>query len=129
VRNRPAYGKSWPRWWKSSNCGDAVEQLPEIAKGAAGQAIDVGDRLRLIVHARPNETTRQYCYGLQNGRLIIQAESRIRGAKLYDASFGKHTFEVLSSRLQPGCAESAIVNGLVALIDASRRASAAPGQP
>ena len=33
-----------------------------------------------------------------------------------DASFGKHTFEVLSSRLQPGCAESAIVNGIVALI-------------
>lgn len=37
-----------------------------------------------------------------------------------DASFGKQTFEVLSSRLQPGCAESAIVNGLMALIDASR---------
>jgi hypothetical protein len=33
-----------------------------------------------------------------------------------DASFGKYTFEVLSSRLQPGCAESAIVNGLVDLI-------------
>ena len=28
-----------------------------------------------------------------------------------DASFGKYTFEVLSSRLQPGCAESSIVNG------------------
>jgi hypothetical protein len=37
-----------------------------------------------------------------------------------DASFGKQTFEVLSSRLQPGCAESAIVDGLVALIHASR---------
>jgi len=37
-----------------------------------------------------------------------------------DASFGKLTFEVLSSRLQPGCAESAIVNGILALIDKSR---------
>jgi hypothetical protein len=34
-----------------------------------------------------------------------------------DASFGKQTFEVLSSRLQPGCAESAIVNGILSLID------------
>jgi neutral ceramidase len=38
-----------------------------------------------------------------------------------DASFGKQTFEVLSSRLQPGCAESAIVNGLLSLIDAERQ--------
>jgi neutral ceramidase len=37
-----------------------------------------------------------------------------------DASFGKQTFEVLSSRLKPGCAESAIVNGLLALVDATR---------
>jgi hypothetical protein len=37
-----------------------------------------------------------------------------------DASFGKQTFEVLSSRLQPGCAEAAIVNGILGLIDASR---------
>jgi neutral ceramidase len=37
-----------------------------------------------------------------------------------DASFGKYTFEVLSSRLQPGCAESAIVNGIVGLIGQSR---------
>jgi neutral ceramidase len=37
-----------------------------------------------------------------------------------DASFGKQTFEVLSSRLQPGCAESAIVNGLLSLIDSAR---------
>jgi hypothetical protein len=36
-----------------------------------------------------------------------------------DASFGKYTFEVLSSRLQPGCAESAIVNGIVELIERS----------
>jgi hypothetical protein len=30
-----------------------------------------------------------------------------------DESFGKLTFEVLSSRLKPGCAESAIVNGIL----------------
>ena len=33
-----------------------------------------------------------------------------------DASFGKQTFEVLSSRCKPGFAESAIVNGLLDLI-------------
>ena len=38
-----------------------------------------------------------------------------------DESFGKLTFEVLSSRLKPGCAESAIVNGLLGLIDNSRK--------
>jgi hypothetical protein len=37
-----------------------------------------------------------------------------------DASYGKYTFEVLSSRLQPGCAESAIVNGILDLIEKSR---------
>ena len=37
-----------------------------------------------------------------------------------EASFGKQTFEVLSSRLQPGCAESAIVNGILSLIDGAR---------
>ena len=38
-----------------------------------------------------------------------------------DASYGKFTFEVLSSRLQPGCAESSIVSGLLELIDDARR--------
>ena len=38
-----------------------------------------------------------------------------------DESFGKYTFEVLSSRLKPGCAESAIVNGIVGLIDGARK--------
>jgi neutral ceramidase len=37
-----------------------------------------------------------------------------------DESFGKQTFEVLSSRLQPGCAESSIVKGILDLIGASR---------
>jgi hypothetical protein len=36
----------------------------------------------------------------------------------HDAGFGMYTFEVLSSRLQPGCAESAIVDGLLDLLSA-----------
>jgi neutral ceramidase len=35
----------------------------------------------------------------------------------HDAGFGMYTFEVLSSRLQPGCAESAIVDGVLALME------------
>jgi hypothetical protein len=38
-----------------------------------------------------------------------------------DASYGKYTFEVLSSRLRPGCAESSIVNGILDLIADSRK--------
>ncbi len=34
-----------------------------------------------------------------------------------DAAFGYNTFEVVSSHLKPGCAESAIVNGLLDLAD------------
>ncbi|WP_377922576.1 neutral/alkaline non-lysosomal ceramidase N-terminal domain-containing protein [Alteraurantiacibacter palmitatis] len=34
----------------------------------------------------------------------------------HDAAYAQYTFEVVSSRLQPGCAESAIVNGLLDLI-------------
>ncbi|AKH41404.1 hypothetical protein FHS61_001892 [Altererythrobacter atlanticus] len=34
-----------------------------------------------------------------------------------DAAFNQHTFEVVSSRLKPGCAETAIVEGLLDLID------------
>ena len=37
----------------------------------------------------------------------------------HDAGFGMYTFEVLSSRLQPGCAESAIVNGILDLMPVS----------
>ncbi len=39
-----------------------------------------------------------------------------------DAAFGYQTFEVLSSRCKPGYAESAIVNGLLDLIEEARRA-------
>ena len=38
-----------------------------------------------------------------------------------DAAYGIYTFEVVSSRLQPGCAESAIVNGILDLMAESRR--------
>ena len=38
-----------------------------------------------------------------------------------DESYGKYTFEVLSSRLKPGCAESSIVNGILGLIETARR--------
>jgi hypothetical protein len=38
-----------------------------------------------------------------------------------DQSYGKQTFEVLSSRLKPGCAEAGIVNGILGLIDEARR--------
>lgn len=34
-----------------------------------------------------------------------------------DAAYNQYTFEVLSSRLKPGCAETAIVDGLLDLID------------
>lgn len=37
-----------------------------------------------------------------------------------DAAYGQYTFEVISSRLKPGCAETAIVDGLVGLIDETR---------
>ncbi|WP_417451905.1 hypothetical protein [Kordiimonas sp.] len=37
----------------------------------------------------------------------------------HDAAYGQYTFEVLSSRLKPGCAEEAITDGLLDLIDAS----------
>ena len=33
-----------------------------------------------------------------------------------DASYGHYTFEVLSSKLKPGCAEKAIVNGIVGMM-------------
>jgi neutral ceramidase len=35
-----------------------------------------------------------------------------------DAAFGAFTFQVLSSRLKPGCAETGIVNGLLDLLEA-----------
>jgi neutral ceramidase len=37
-----------------------------------------------------------------------------------DGSFGKYTFQVLGSRLKPGCAEKAIVEGPTGMIDRLR---------
>lgn len=37
-----------------------------------------------------------------------------------DEAYGQYTFEVVSSRLKPGCAESAIVNGLLDLIEETK---------
>ncbi len=36
-----------------------------------------------------------------------------------DAAFGAYTFQVLGSRLKPGCAEDAIVGGLLKQIEAN----------
>jgi len=41
-----------------------------------------------------------------------------------DAAFGYYTFEVLSSRLQPGCAETGIVNGILDLMSEARQTPA-----
>ncbi len=38
----------------------------------------------------------------------------------HDAAYGQYTFEVISSRLKPGCAETAIVDGLLDLMDGAR---------
>ncbi|HUF72679.1 MAG TPA: neutral/alkaline non-lysosomal ceramidase N-terminal domain-containing protein [Gammaproteobacteria bacterium] len=40
-----------------------------------------------------------------------------------DAAYGMYTFEVLSSRVQPGCAESAIVDGVLDLMSESIRSN------
>jgi neutral ceramidase len=39
----------------------------------------------------------------------------------HDAAFGTYTFEVVSSKLKPGCAESAIVNGILDMMYESKR--------
>jgi neutral ceramidase len=46
-----------------------------------------------------------------------------------DAAFGYYTFEVLSSRLQPGCAETGIVNGILDLMAGARQPAAARTDP
>jgi hypothetical protein len=38
-----------------------------------------------------------------------------------DESFSHNTFEVLSSRLKPGCAEDGIVNGFLGLMSDSMK--------
>jgi neutral ceramidase len=58
------------------------------------------------------------------GRSIFVSMANGSGNSGYvpnDAAFGYQTFEVLSSRCKPGYAESAIVNGLLDLIDDARQ--------
>lgn len=59
---------------------------------------------------------------LANTLLVTPANGRANSGYVPDdASFGAYTFQVLGSRLKPGCAEDGIVNGLVDLIQASGR--------
>ena len=58
------------------------------------------------------------------GRSIFVSMANGSGNSGYipnDAAFGYQTFEVLSSRCKPGYAESAIVNGILDLIDDARQ--------
>jgi neutral ceramidase len=58
------------------------------------------------------------------GRAIFVSMTNGSGNSGYipnDAAFGYQTFEVLSSRCKPGYAESAIVNGLLDLMDDAKR--------
>jgi neutral ceramidase len=57
---------------------------------------------------------------LANTLLVTPANGMANsGSVPNDASFGAYTFQVLGSRLKPGCAEDSIVNGLVDLVQAS----------
>lgn len=57
---------------------------------------------------------------LANTFMVTLANGRANSGYIPDdASFGANSFQVLSSRLKPGCAESAIVGGLLDLIHAS----------
>jgi hypothetical protein len=57
---------------------------------------------------------------LANTLLVTLANGRANSGYVpNDAAFGANTFQVLGSRLKPGCAEDSIVNGLVDLIQAS----------
>jgi neutral ceramidase len=38
-----------------------------------------------------------------------------------DTAFGANTFQVLGSKLKPGCAETAIVNGLLDLMATTQK--------
>ncbi len=57
---------------------------------------------------------------LANTMLVTIANGRANSGYIpNDASFGAYTFQVLGSRLKPGCAEDGIVNGLLDLIQAT----------
>lgn len=104
-------------------------------EGMQGQYIDgspVHIRLGLV-------TVGSFAFGAVNAEvyneiwLRVKAESPFRDSMLVtltdgnagsgyipnDESFSHNTFEVLSSRLKPGCAEDGIVNGIVGLMSDS----------
>lgn len=55
---------------------------------------------------------------LANAMMVTLANGRANSGYVPDdASFGKHTFQVLGSRLPPGCAGTAIVDGLTGMIE------------
>jgi neutral ceramidase len=57
---------------------------------------------------------------LANTMFVTLANGRSNSGYIpNDTSFGAYTFQVLGTRLKPGCAEDGIVNGLVDLIQAS----------
>lgn len=59
---------------------------------------------------------------LANTLLVTIANGRANSGYVPDdVSFGAYTFQVLGSRLKPGCAEDGIVNTLVDLIQASEK--------
>jgi neutral ceramidase len=59
---------------------------------------------------------------LANTVMVTLANGRANSGYVpNDTAFGAYTFQVLGSRLKPGCAEDAIVNGLVGMIQASEK--------
>ena len=48
--------------------------------------------------------------------LVTRANGYAPGYIPDDASYGHETFAVLNARLKPGCAEGAIVNGILGLM-------------
>ena len=58
---------------------------------------------------------------LSNTVMVTLANGRAGSGYIPDdASYGHYTFQVNGSRLQPGCAESAIANGLAGMINELR---------
>jgi neutral ceramidase len=94
-------------------------EIDDIAIGTVN-----GEVFNLIGQRLKNESpfARTMMVTLTNGR----ANS---GYIPNDAAFGFNTFEVLSSRLQPGCAETGIVNGILDLMTTAKQRSAGTSAP
>jgi len=97
----------------------SAAQLPRVATGSDPDAwIDrlTGEQ-RVMIHAH-----NYFMTALVDARTMLATLTNGAARSGYiphDAGFGMYTFEVLSSRLQPGCAESAIVNGILDLMTQS----------